>query len=75
MQYPVGSFFEKHFKIDVYITDKYFVCLHNVHVYVWVYKCVQNKIIGITVTHLKKIVLDKFNSAIQNLQYEKNITC
>lgn len=33
MQYQVGvSFFEKRFKVD----DKYFVCTHNVHVYVWV---------------------------------------
>lgn len=45
MQYPVGSFFLKRFKIDVYITDKYFVCFHNVHVHVWIYECVQNKII------------------------------
>lgn len=27
-----GLFFEKRFKVD----DKYFVCTHNVHVYVWV---------------------------------------
>lgn len=34
MQYPVGVsfFFEKRFKVD----DKYFVCTHNVHIYVWV---------------------------------------
>lgn len=33
MQYQVGVFFfEKRFKVD----DKYFVCTHNVHVYVWV---------------------------------------
>lgn len=46
MQYPVGVvFFLKRFKIDVYITDKYFVCFHNVHVHEWIYECVQNKII------------------------------
>lgn len=40
-----GRFFLKRFKIDVYITDIYFVCFHNVHVHVWIYECVQNKII------------------------------